>query len=367
MLSHRLKPRLRGHYMATIRQRISKKTGNTHYHVKVRLKGFPQENAAFERKTDALKWAAQTESSMREGRYLKTAKTKKHTVKQVIERYIKESLPRHPKRKLDILQKLKWFEKELGHLPLSDLSRSIIIEKRSKLLNTPMKSGKPMTHATVNRYMSAFRHAFTIAKNEWEWIDENPHSRIAKLPEPRGRTRFLSDEERERLLDVCKRSGCKQLFLIVMLALSTGARQGEIMNLQWKDVDFDRRIITLHHTKNGERRILHISNHLLPLLTAHHEAKPAHSEYVFASPFANRPIVPRAAWDNAVKEAKLEDFRFHDLRHSAASYLAMNGATPNAIAEVLGHKTLAMVKRYAHLSESHVASIVEDMNNKVFG
>jgi integrase len=92
------------------------------------------------------------------------------------------------------------------------------------------------------------------------------------------------------------------------------------------------------------------------------------SPLVFPSPREpNRPWESRAAWLTAIEKAKLEDFRFHDLRHSAASYLAMNGASLNEIAEVLGHKTLAMVKRYAHLSEVHTAGVVESMNKKIFG
>lgn len=352
--------------MATISKKVSKKTGRISFRVKVRTQG-NYVCKTFTRHTDAKRWEQDTEAAIRNGNYAKEAKLQKHTVSDAINRYQKEYLPRNPKRQQDIIQKLTWFEQEMGHLQLADLSKSIIVEKRLKLKNTPQKCGKPLTNSTVNRYMSAFSHVFTVARNEWEWLDEHPLSRISKLPEPRGRTRYLDEDERKRLLDACQRSKCSQLFLVVTLALSTGARQGEIMSLQWKDVDFERRIITLHHTKNGERRTLPITNHTFALLKAHHEAKSAYSDYVFPSPRADRPVIMRAAWERALELAELNDFHFHDLRHTAASYLAMNGATPAEIAEVLGHKTLAMVKRYAHLSESHVASVVEKMNSKVFG
>jgi len=123
----------------------------------------------------------------------------------------------------------------------------------------------------------------------------------------------------------------------------------------------------LHVTKNNERRVLPLAHHALELMQAQHENRDKISPLVFPSPRdSGRPWESRAAWLTALKKAKIEDFRFHDLRHTAASYLAMNGASTNEIAEVLGHKTLAMVKRYSHLSEVHTAGVVEKMNKKMF-
>ena len=210
--------------------------------------------------------------------------------------------------------------------------------------------------------------AFTIAINEWEWVEEHPMKKISKLPEPRGRVRFLDDKERERLLDACQNiRGADNLYLLVVLALSTGARHGELINLRWRDVDLTRKVIVLHDTKNKERRVLPLAHHALELIKAHHEARDVATDLLFPAPRKpNEPWASRSAWQAAVTKAGLEDFRFHDLRHSAASYLAMNGASLAEIAEVLGHKTLAMVKRYAHLSEAHTAGVVERMNQKIF-
>lgn len=352
--------------MPTISKRISKKTGKESYRVKLRLKGHLPVSKTFERLTDAKRWAAQTETEIRHGQYFKVAKSQKHTVAEMIDRYISDYLPSNPKREEGLQQKLVWWKKQLGHHKLGDLSKSAIIEKRDLILKTPKKDGGARTPATVNRYMAVLRHVFSIATNEWEWMDSHPMSKISKLQEPRGRVRFLSDEERAKLLSVCQQSRSQHLYLAVMIALGTGARQGEILGLKWEDVDFERRVITLHHTKNGERRVLPISNTIQPLLHKHWENRSHHADYVFPSPRNNRPLNIRIAWDAAITKAKIENFRFHDLRHSAASYLAMNGATPSEIAEVLGHKTLSMVKRYAHLSELHVASVVERMNQKVF-
>lgn len=244
---------------------------------------------------------------MREGRYFKTAKSQKHTVAEMIDRYQNDYLKRHPKREEDIYQKLGWWKKQLGCYTLADLSTALIIEKRDLLANTPKKDGTPRTNATVNRSMQALSHAFTIAMKEWEWLEDHPMRRISKLSEPRGRVRFLSDDERKRLLDACQQSRSPHLYLIVVVALSTGARQGEILGLKWQDVDFERRIITLHETKNGERRILPISNIVLPLLQAHYEKRSQHADYVFPSPRHNRPLNIRIAWDTAITKAKIED------------------------------------------------------------
>ncbi|MBI3441579.1 MAG: site-specific integrase, partial [Proteobacteria bacterium] len=203
---------------------------------------------------------------------------------------------------------------------------------------------------------------------EWEWLEHHPLNKVSKMKEPRGRIRFLDDDERKRLVKACQESKCPCLYTIVILALSTGARFNEIMSLPWSAVDLNRKSITLHDTKNGERRVLPLAGHALELIKAHKKVQRIDSDLVFPSPHnPKQPYKIRAAWDKAVEKAKLEDFRFHDLRHSAASYLAMNGASLAEIAEVLGHKTLSMVKRYAHLSEAHTHGVVASMNERIFG
>ncbi|MFZ4542026.1 MAG: tyrosine-type recombinase/integrase [Rickettsiales bacterium] len=352
--------------MATIQKRFSQKTNTESYRVKIRIKGHLPVTKTFDRLTDARRWSAQTETEIRQGQYFKAAKAQKHTVAETIDRYISDYLPSNPKREEGLQAKLLWWKQQLGHYTLGDLSKSLIIEKRDIILKTPKTNGKARTPATVNRYMAVLSHVFSVATNEWEWVEGHPMKKISKLQEPRGRVRFLDNDERARLLDACQQSRSPHLYTVVMLALSTGARHGEIMGIKWSDVDFNRRVITLHHTKNGERRILPISDRILPLLQTQSDKRSHHSDYVFPSPRYDRPLDTRIAWDSAVEKAGIKNFRFHDLRHSAASYLAMNGATTSEIAEVLGHKTLAMVKRYAHLSELHVASVVERMNQKIF-
>jgi len=227
------------------------------------------------------------------------------------------------------------------------------------------------------RYMAALSHAFTIAVNKMGWLDDSPMRKVKKPALPRGRIRFLSEDatcpngkkidgERPRLLKACEESSNPYLYPVVVLALSTGMRQGEIMGLTWEDLDLHQGRATLHETKNGERRVVPLTGKALDLLKAHAKVRRLDTNLLFPGKNPQKPIDLRAPWEAALKKAGIEDFRFHDLRHSAASYLAMNGASMAEIAEVLGHKTLQMVKRYSHLSEAHTAGVVARMNEQIF-
>jgi len=138
------------------------------------------------------------------------------------------------------------------------------------------------------------------------------------------------------------------------------------MGMSWKDVDLERGVITLHETKNGERRVLPLAGHALELMKQHSKIRRVNSHLVFPGNNPQKPIDLRKPFETALKRAEIADFKWHDLRHSCASYLAMNGASLAEIAEILGHKTLQMVKRYAHLSEAHTSKVVARMNEAIF-
>ena len=352
--------------MATIEKRITDE-GKVVHRVKIRLKGYPPQTASFQRLTDAKKWAQHTEAAIREGRHFKTVAAKKHTLADTIDRYCEEILSFKPNSTENQRHYLKWWRKEVGSYLLSDLTSALLIERRGKLIGSENKFGRQIGPSTVNRYVTALGHVFTVAINEWEWMEQNPARKVSKYKEPRGRVRFLSDDERKKLLEACKESDNRFLYTVVVLALSTGARKMELLGLKWQDVDLTRKSIILHETKNDDRRVLPLQGYALSLILECSKIRKLHCPYVFPSDKKCQPIDIRTAWENALKRAEIEDFRFHDLRHSAASYLAMNGASLAEIAEVLGHKTLQMVKRYAHLSEAHTAKVVQSMNERIFG
>lgn len=352
--------------MATIEKRIGI-DGSVNYRVRVRLRGFPPQTASFQRLTDAKKWVQQTESAIREGRHFKTVESRKHTLKEAIDRYIQSVLPsKKPNSQKDQTKQLQCWSDNIGYLSLADVTPAIIAEQRDKLAQGKTPRGD-RTNATVNRYLAILSHLFTVSVKEWGWSHENPVLKVTRLKEPRGRVRFLSDDERARLLEACKKSESAYLYTVVVLALSTGARKMEILGLKWQDVDIARGVITLHETKNGERRVLALTSLALELMKQYTKIRMLHCDFVFPSHSLNKPVDITTPWETALKRAEIKDFRFHDLRHSAASYLAMDGASLAEIAEILGHKTLSMVKRYSHLSEAHTSKVVARMNEKIFG
>jgi len=240
-------------------------------------------------------------------------------------------------------------------------------EKPSADNSDELPEKKLPTPATIVRYLAALSAAFSHAVNEWGWIESSPMSKVKKPREPKGRIRFLTDEERIRLLDACHRSDNRYLYPVVLLAISTGARYGEITGLKWEHIDFERSRAVLLDTKNGDTRALMLSPQVLVELEKLRDTRVPGVPLVFASErVPSKPMELRTPWHVALREAKVDEFRFHDLRHTAASYLAMNGATLAELSEILGHKTLAMVKRYAHLSETHTRQVVTKMNDKLF-
>ncbi|GAH98024.1 unnamed protein product, partial [marine sediment metagenome] len=124
---------------------------------------------------------------------------------------------------------------------------------------------KEVKPATVNRDLALLKHMLNKAV-DWGYLKSNPIKRVKFLKEPPGRTRYLNDSERERLLDACKHSDSDMLYPVVLTALLTGMRKGELQGLTWDDVDFERREITLKRTKNNEVRVIPISKDLLPVL-----------------------------------------------------------------------------------------------------
>jgi len=350
--------------MATIEKRTGTH-GRISYQVKVRLRGSKQVTSTFTRLFDAKRWAQQTETAIREGRHFGTTEAKRRTLGEMIDRYMESVLPGKPKSAKRQGQQLAWWRQELGHLPLADLTPPVLVEARDALAKGITPRGGQRSSATVNRYLAALSHVFSVAVREFGWLEDNPLRRVSKPKEPRGRTRYLSDDERARLLAACKESESPDLYHAVVLALSTGARRMEVLGLRWSQVDFSRRAITLTTTKNNEIRTLPLVGLALELMIE--RSKVQHiSGLVFPSRLRDRPISLRKPFQSALRRADIKDFRWHDMRHTAAACLAMNGASLLEIAKILGHRTLSMVQRYAHLSDDHTTAVVSAMNDKIF-
>lgn len=350
--------------------------GTLKYRVRIRIKGRPAESETFDRRADAKEWANKREYELKQEIRMGLSHAAKKTIGMMIDRYMELELPKKRSNQDATRVALLWWRDQIGERTLAELTPSLLSECRDRLLNepyTPCKYGpadwkeRKKGPATVVRYMASMSHVLTIACNEWQWLAVNAMTKVKRPTLPRGRVRFLSDEERGRLLEAYRQSHWEDLYTLVILALSTGARKSELLGLRWKDIDLNLSVARLEKTKNNERRALPLAHHARDLILSMKEKRqPRERDYVFPSQDGTAPRQIKRPWEAAVELAELEDFRFHDLRHSAASYLAMNGASLAEIAEVLGHKTLQMVKRYAHLSDQHVAGVVERMNKAIF-
>ncbi|MBS3904657.1 MAG: site-specific integrase [Simkania sp.] len=369
--------------MATIKNRTAK-DGTPRYTAEIRLKGAPPQTATFKRLTDAKRWIQDTESAIRNGKHFKTTEAKKHTFADAIDRYSSEVLP----CRFGITEQgnrrpiLAWWRTRIGHYLLADLSPAIFAECRNALASTGGSKGRPLAAATIKKHFVVAIDTLKLCTNEWHWLEQSPlRDGLVELPElPRGIVRFLDEDELAKLTAACKASPNKLLYPAFILAISTGMRQSETMNLYWKApssppiekawgvVNLRDSHIILHETKNGERRRVPLAGLALAELQKMRMVRRLDTMLVFPSPtHPHKPIELKKAWANAIQKAEVTNFRWHDLRHCTASYLAMNGATMTDIAAVLGHKTLDMVKRYAHLSDGHVSNVVASMNAKIFG
>ena len=219
------------------------------------------------------------------------------------------------------------------------------------------KSGlKP---ASVNRPVACLKHMFTKAI-EWGFLKENPAKPVKLFKENNKRLRFLSEDEINRLLSVCD----GYLRDIVIVALNTGMRKGEIFNLKWQDIDFELKLIHVADSKNYESRDIPMNDILYETLKALKEKADPHQEYVFINPKTNKPYDDvKRSFKTALKKANIEDFTFHDLRHTFASHLVMNGVDLMTVKELLGHKDIKMTMRYSHLSPDHKRIAVKRMEN----
>jgi integrase len=285
---------------------------------------------------------------VKEGKTPEVKKIKNHSFRELAEHYMSwAERQRSFNSKKYFIEDLK---KEFANCPLRAFSTRLVEEYQTKKLTSGKKP------ATANRHLATLKHMFAKAV-EWEMVEEpvlKKVRRVKLLPENNRRLRFLSKEECKALINSCN----SHLKPIVVTALNTGMRKEEILSLEWeKHVDLNHGFILLDVTKNGERREIPINQTLrdtLQKLVRH-----INSPYVFTDGEGNRFKDVKKSFKSAVRKAGIKDFRLHDCRHNFASHLVMAGVDLTTVKELLGHKTLAMTLRYAHLAPSHKVKAVD--------
>jgi integrase len=375
--------------MSTIRQRGGQ------FHVQVRMSGYPSRTGSFPTRRLAERWAKTIEAEMIEGRHFRNADARRRTVAEAIERYEREELPklRSAVSRRNRASKLKWWKERIGSRKLAEISSALISDRKQELAAGTYSRAKPSSRhslyhgsdssapsfkrsgETVDGYLVAIARVFSIAKREWQWTHSNPCESVSKFGGSK-RVRYLIGDEQERLFSACAAHPDPQLLLIASLALSTAPRAGELTNLDWSDVEFEMddkdpakatvARLLLRLTKNAEPRTAWIHGRAFGLLRQWHETrgKPAAGR-VFNS-VKGKKYDYSDSFKAAVKSAGIKNFRFHDLRHSSATYLAREGATEQQLKAIGGWKS-NVVSRYVHLAAEDAKAVVQKMNEKVLG
>ena len=317
---------------------------------------------------------SQRRADIKKAKLFPAPPTKKSaTLFDVMNRYMQDSRARKSSWK-DDLRYSKYWDSALGQMPVADITPSHVKDERRRLLATPYerrnKKGevtvrKKRTVATVNRYV-AFLKAVLYSAMDDDLVERNACKFKGGLQKENNlRERFLTPEEEGRL----QTSVPSRLWHYVLLAIETGLRQEEQICLRWEHVDFANGILTIPRSKHGEKRHVPISATAMEVL----QARPSRLKSPWVYPRANDMEhhlsfgAIRPDWEKAVNAAGLGDFHWHDLRHTFASRAVMAGVDLMTVANWLGHKSLAMMTRYAHLAPDHHKSALAKVAEKFRG
>jgi integrase len=217
---------------------------------------------------------------------------------------------------------------------------------------------KAVSPATVNRETVMLKHMYRKAV-EWGYLISNPIQNVKKLKEPPGRVRYVKPAEWQRLLSACS-SDTRNL---VIFARHTGLRRSEIFNLQWEDIDWDTKQMTIRSRKNNTHMIIPIKNLVFNMLTR--MRMNATSMFVFPGKDGNRRATHKTGFKAACRRAKITDLRFHDLRHTFASDLVNSGSDIKTIQALMGHKNIVSTLRYVHPTAQHMREAIEAATKKI--
>lgn len=315
---------------------------------------------SFKKRKDAEAELGKRISLKAEGRYLDVKKDYTTTLGELLSKY-KENYqhqPSFPTFKAYCLEKFKAHfgeDTRLANIRYVDLETY-----RNHLRQQTIKGGALVTPASVNREMSCLHHVFSKAV-EWELIERNPFDRGKPLrfKENNRRMRYLTEDEIDKLLEICINEHTRD---IVIATINTGMRRQEVVNLKWEQVRDG--FIYLEKTKTDEARQVPINDDLADLFKEIRGKNQLRSEYVFCDKsgvHVNGKRISKS-FDRSIRKASIEDFTFRDLRHTFASHFVMRGGSLKELQEILGHKTMNMTLRYAHLSQEHKKKAISLLN-----
>lgn len=334
--------------MASIYKRKNR-DGTSCWRAVIRIKGYPTVCNHFDRKQEAEDWSQDVERKIKLGQFKFDQHNKVHTFEELTDRFINDGTLEHHRSSEDTLRHIDYWKSRFSDFGLVHITPELVGKERLILLDTPTPKGKKRASATINRYISALSSLFSYAVKELRWLSENPCQNLKKLKENPGRDRVLSDTEIQKLLAACRDSKSPYLYCIVLLSLTTGARQGELLNLEWCDIDFKNNLASLKETKNGRPRSIALAPEVVAELQKLYQNRNPHKSLVFASRTAFGKIDIKKAWQEALKRAGVTNCRAHDMRHTFATLAASLGASNLELSTAMGHRTLEMLQRYTHM------------------
>ncbi|HBA66976.1 MAG TPA: site-specific integrase [Methylococcaceae bacterium] len=336
-------------------RKIILKNGDTRYRAIITKSGKDIKSKTFRRKADAKTWGTRTILDHQENE-AKGITPCAVTFSRLADEYMQWWTGKDHDRARLVL----WWEQCLGKILLSDIT--------PELIRGALKAKKSLAPATYNKHLAVLSAILDYATLQQEddsvleqYIEENPCKRVRSLKVDNKIVRYLSDEEKPRLLKAAKNIGGK-FYLKVLMALTTGMRKGELERLRWKNIDFDNGLALLSDTKNGAPRHTPIPSVTMDELKKHREI--GNGLLFPSSTDPNKPFDYKKQWANCLRSANITNFRWHDMRHDVASTLARDGKTLKEIAEILGHKSLVSTDRYAHLSTAHKSQVLNETMSK---
>lgn len=317
-----------------------------------------RESAGTTKQSEAEAKLTARRKAIDEGAEPEIKKIANHSFKDLSEKYSDWMKGRHrsaDNKKYLIGQLVATF----GNLPLRRITTQLAEQFQTDYI------AKGLKNSSINKKLSLLKAMMKKAV-EWEMVEPEALKRVGKvklLQDDSKRLRYLSKEECKELVDACS----THLKPIVVTALNTGMRRGEILSLRWDEhIDLKHGFILLHKTKNGERREIPINGTLRETLQRQFVNRRIDIPYVFHDAITGKPFASiKRSFSSAVKKAKISDFHLHDCRHTFASQLVMAGVDLTTVKELLGHKTLTMTLRYAHLAPSHKVKAVDMLDTAI--
>jgi integrase len=333
--------------MASIRKLDS---GN--YQVQIRVSGLPHVTKTFSKKKDAIAFAKTVEGDSELQRKLGKATSQIPLFRDWCDLYMNQYSCRDP----STTGRLDWWCRYFRDIPVTKIDEYMVDDGLVKL------DAKGLSGSTINRYKSTLSAVFIkfIQDPQFKRAEfTNPVRKesVSRFKENPAKDRFLSEPEQKKLLASCRASHWNKLYLLVLMALTTGARKGELLNLKWTDIDFTHRTASLGLTKNGKPRLLPLTN---PVIEELMRVRENSIHLIFPSTVSmTTPFDIKKSWLKALNQADIGHCRFHDLRHTAASNLVRAGRTLFEVGTLLGHSSTTMTARYSHLAIHDTQSMVD--------